>query len=286
MYGPGAIGADGLVHQGFPYPPVAVWTELPGYVLGGDYRWSSVAAVALSAILIASCQRSKSGVGMMAAALLLFTPRAFFVIESGWTEPVTLLWLCVVAWCAMRAPWWAMGAALGIFLASKQYLVWAVPPVILLAGKPTDWGKLIKMLVVAAIAAGAVSLPLMLWDLKAFWHANVAVADKAGFRADALSYLALWADWTKHAPTALAATIVGFGAAGVATCFACLRAPRTPRGYVLGVALALMGFFAFYKFAFCNYYFLIIGALCLATACGSDQETERESATETQRAQR
>src|SRR5258708_18368996 len=36
MYSAGAIGADGLVHQGFPYPPVVVWMEFPGFLIGGD----------------------------------------------------------------------------------------------------------------------------------------------------------------------------------------------------------------------------------------------------------
>jgi 4-amino-4-deoxy-L-arabinose transferase-like glycosyltransferase len=44
------------------------------------------------------------------------------------------------------------------------------------------------------------------------------------------------------------------------------RAPRSPHGFALGVALVLGLFFAFNKQAFANYYYFVIGALCVAAA--------------------
>jgi hypothetical protein len=44
------------------------------------------------------------------------------------------------------------------------------------------------------------------------------------------------------------------------------RLPSTPAGFAAAVALNSFAFFAFNKQAFCNYYFFVIGALCVALA--------------------
>jgi hypothetical protein len=276
LYAPGALHAeDGLVHQGFPYPPMAFWLELPGYVIGGDYRWSSLAAIALAAILIAYCGTGfqpgpapRRDFAHLAAAVFLTTPRTFFVLESGWTEPLTLLLLCATIFTALRLPR-LMPIFLGLFLCSKQYLLWAIPPIILLAGRPLHPGRLTRILLVAFVAGCCASLPLILWDPKSFIAASFSIADAATFRTDALSYLALWAAVTHHTPTAGAATAIGFTTAALTTALATARAPRTPAGFALAVAFAHLVFFAFYKFAFCNYYYLLIGALCAAAAAAT-----------------
>jgi hypothetical protein len=43
-----------------------------------------------------------------------------------------------------------------------------------------------------------------------------------------------------------------------------LKAPRTAAGFAAGGALILLAFFAFNKQAFCNYYFVVVGALWCA----------------------
>jgi hypothetical protein len=258
LYGPAAKSADGLIHLGFPYPPMVLWLELPGYLIGGDYRWSNLAAMAATALLIAFMSRNR--LAPLAAALFLFTPRALFVLESGWTEPITALLLAATVFCAVRLPR-TMPILLGLFLCSKQYLIWAIPPIFLLTDRPS---RLVKTLAIAFIAGAVASLPLILWDVKAYLAANVDVANGAGFRMDALSYLALWANVTKIIPTAGVATAIGFGAAASATALVCLRGKRTPAGYAAAVAMAHVAFFAFYKFAFCNYDWFLIAAFCCA----------------------
>jgi hypothetical protein len=267
LYAAGALRADGLVHQGFPYPPMVFWMELPGYWLGGDYRWSNLAAMALAALLIAFTPRRRPTAGAslapLAAALLLTTPRSFFVLESGWTEPTTLLLLAATVFSAVRLPR-VMPVFLGLMLCSKQYLIWAIPPVVLLAGRPLNAPRLVRIVLAAFIAGCVASLPLILWDYRAFVAANFAIADAATFRTDAMSYLALFASVTHHVPTARAATLIGFTAAAFASVLVMIRGPRTAAGYAAGVAFAHVAFFAFYKFAFCNYYYLLIGAFCCA----------------------
>jgi hypothetical protein len=283
LYAPGAVRADGLVHQGFPYPPVVFWLDLPGYLIGRDYRWSNLAAMAIAALLVGFARpraagglpESSSPLGPLAAAVFLTTPRAFFVLESGWTEPTTVLLLCATVFCAIRAPR-LMPVFLGLFLASKQYLLWAIPPVVLLTGGQRRWGGLVRILLIALLVGCAASLPLILWDVRAFVTANFGIADQAAFRTDALSYLAWYANVTGRIPTAGAATVIGFAAALAATAIATLRGPRTPAGYAAALAFAHLVFFAFYKFAFCNYYYFIVAAFCCAAGATGPQRGDGE----------
>ena len=261
LYAPGAL-QNGIVHQGFPYPPMVLWMDYPGFALGGDYRWSNLFSMIVSAVLIA-LMRPKSRYGMYAALLLLFTPRALFVLESGWTEPTTLLLFTATIFCAVRFPK-LMPIFLGMFLCSKQYLLFAIPPIILLERKEIRWAMLVKMLMVAFFVGCAVSLPLILLDIKAFKAANFDIASKAAFRVDALSYLALLSNVTNFIPSNSLASICGFGTAIIATIFTLRRRMHSPFGYAIAVAFIHLIFFAFYKFAFCNYYYFLIGTICAA----------------------
>ena len=82
------------------------------------------------------------------------------------------------------------------------------------------------------------------------------------FRIDSLSYLAWYARITGSQPAAW----VGFAAMLAAMVLVLWRAPRTPAGFAAGGATILFAFFAFNKQAFCNYYFVVLGALWCAVA--------------------
>ena len=281
LYAPGAI-IDGKVHQGFPYPPVVFWMALIGYGLFQDYRYASLLSMAGTALLIGYSRPTR--VAKLAAVLFLFTPRAFFVLESGWTEPFSALLLAAVVFYACRAmspshaiiedptnlasrgrlAMW-MSAATGLFVASKQYLVFAAPVAILLLGRRFSWRSAIKPAAVAVGAACIVSLPLVLWNLKAFIQSTSAAAGAAAFREDAMNFMAMFGYYfPKYLPSATLASQCGVIAAIIGIAIVLRRGPRTPAGFAAGVALVYFLFFAVYKFAFCNYYYLIIAACCCA----------------------
>ncbi|MBK7858061.1 MAG: hypothetical protein IPJ65_05435 [Archangiaceae bacterium] len=123
FYGEG-LSVNGVLQFGYPYFPLSLLLALPGQVLLGDYRYAQLAAMALSAVFIAKARPGR--VGIAAASLLLFTPRVFFVLEQGWTDPFVLLGLSAVVFVAIRwkpaLPW-----VLGLTLAVKQYTVFMVP---------------------------------------------------------------------------------------------------------------------------------------------------------------
>jgi hypothetical protein len=152
---------------------------------------------------------------------------------------------------------------LGVLLASKLYMPFAVflTP-LLLGGRLRD---LPAVLLRAALTGGAISLPLILWDLPAFMNSAVTLQFRQPFRWDSLSYLAWWISGRQDA-AAVPSSAWAFVAMFVATALCLWRSPRSPGGFPFGIAVVYMAFFAFNKQAFLNYYSLVIGAACCAIA--------------------
>jgi hypothetical protein len=108
--------------------------------------------------------------------------------------------------------------------------------------------------------AAAVTLPIALWDVGAFVRSAVLLQFRQPFREDSLSYPAAiyWSTgWRGPA-------WVAFVLAAVAVVYCLRKCPRTPAGFAAALGLVCFVFFAFNKQAFCNYYHLVIGALCCA----------------------
>ena len=269
FYGPGLL-VNGRVQVGFPYPPFSLLLAGAGHLLGGDYRFANLAAMGLAALLMGTCQPGRWA--PVAAALFLFTPRSFFVLEQGWTDAYLVLLLAATVWCACRMPR-LLPVALGLLFATKHYLVLATPLVVLLHPGPRPWRDTVRTLWKAAAIAAVVTLPFAVLDPAAFFHDLVGFQLRQPFRRDALSYLAWWDVVKGQRPP----TWLGFAALLPALGLSLWRAPRTPAGFAAAVALTFLLFFAFSKQAFANYYFFIIGALCCAIAAWRPPRWEQET---------
>jgi 4-amino-4-deoxy-L-arabinose transferase-like glycosyltransferase len=258
VYGQGLM-EGGKLKFGFPYPPLSLYLATAGYRLAGDHRYAQLVALTLAGLLIASCRPGRTAA--LAAVLLLFTPRAFFILGRGWTEPFVVLMLAATVFCACRG-WKLLPVALGLLLASKQYMVLAIPLAYLLVPGWRDWRRYLLLVVGAVVVAAVVSAPLVLWDWRAFVHSAGTVQKLAPFREDALSYL-VWIDHQWHRRYDVK---VGFAAMAVGLVLALWRCPRDAGGFAAGVAMVYLPFIAFNKQAFANYYLFVIGALCCAVA--------------------
>jgi len=260
----GAEITDGrTLFFGFPYPPLSLFLATLGFAATGDHRTAQLLAYCVAAACLVALRPDR--LGALAAAVLLFTPRGLFVLEQGWTEPfgVALLGLVLVA--AVRAPRF-LWLALGALFAWKQYTVVLLPLTVLLLPRPFRWRAWARLIVPALLVTLALSLPLALWDVRAFWRSVVWLQTVQPFRADALSFpSALVAmGWSPPpvVPTLLVLTLL-------AIALVLWRAPRTPYGFAAGVTVVLGVFFAFNKQSFCNYWFLVLGAAALAVAAAA-----------------
>ena len=266
FYGPG-VSSGGRLWFGYPYPPLGLLFTTPAHLLG-DFRLAHLACMTAAGALIALARPGR--IAFAAAALLLFTPRGFFVLEAGWTEPLAVLCLAATVFAACRAPR-ALPVALGLLLASKQYLVLSLLVVPLLGRTRRTWPPLAgKALAVAAV----VTLPLALWDLSAFWHSAVALQFRQPFREDSLSFLVPLAGLAGGRPPAW----VAFALAAAAGVTAVRRMAVGPAAFAAALAATFLVFFAFSKQAFCNYYYFVVAALCCAAAAGSCSADRRAPA--------
>lgn len=265
VYGEGMV-VDDTLQFGFPYPPISLYCSTLGFWLGNDTRFAQAVALTLAGLLIGYCRPGRQP--KLAAALLLFTPSVWFVLGRAWTEPFVILFLALTIFCACRRLRWALPIALGLFLASKQYLFFAVPLSCLLVrdfnwrrkGSWLAWGML---LLVSAAVAAAVTLPIALRDWHAFWFSTVTVQREAPFRWDALSFL-VWAGLNIDSKYTLWGAGPAFVAAVAGLAAALGRLKPSPGAFAAALGLVYLLFIAFNKQAFCNYYFFVIGCMCCA----------------------
>ena len=256
FYNPAAIIGN-RVAFGYPYPPASLLLVVPGYVLFGDYRYSEVALLIAAAALIGYTQRTRTA--KLAACLLLTTPRVWFVIEQGWTEPVPLFGLALAVFFIARHPVPA-GWAAGLMVVTKQYLGFCGLAVLrLLWLRPRQWPWVLGGIVAAACI---VTLPLALWHPNAFMRNVVWLQTQEPFRMDSLSFLS----WAAHNGYGRGTFLWAVGSAVAAAVIGIVATHNTPAGFAASVTLTTFLMFAFGSKAFCNYYFFVIGALCATLA--------------------
>ena len=256
FYNPAAL-AGNRVMISYPYPPASFYFAVPGHVLFGDYRYSEAALLVLGAALIGF---SRPGLlSKLAACLLLTTPRIWFVIEQGWTEPIGIFLLALTVYSLIRNPI-AAGLAAGLFVVTKQYLGFtglAVLRMVFITARRWPW----TMLAVAVAAAG-ITLPLALWHPNSFMRNVVWLQTLEPFRMDSLSYLS----WAAREGMGRGSYLWAVGAASGAAVVTSFTTRNSPTGFAASVAFTTFAMFAFGSKAFCNYYFFVIGALCCAIA--------------------
>jgi uncharacterized membrane protein len=249
---------DGWLTFGFIYPPLSLLLALPGHLIGNDFRYSQLAAMAGAALLMGTARPGR--LGKAAAVLYLFTPRVFYVLEMGWTEPFAVLLASATVFCATRGLVRPLPFVLGCLFAVKQHLVLTALLTPLLHPGVSAWRRAARTTIAAVSFAALLTLPFLLWDPAAFIRSVVTVQLQNPFRADALSYAALlvregFVRMPAWVPFALVLPAAGIGL---------WRGARSASGFAGASALLYFAFFAFAKQAFCNYYFFLLGLLCCA----------------------
>lgn len=250
FYGPGMV-VNGQVQVGFQYPPATLLWALPGYLLG-DVRYSCIFAVILSALfLFAICPNPR---GLWIVSVLLFSPLTLYVENRCWTEPLVLMTLSATVYSAIRKRWW-LPVALGLFLATKQYNVLALPFIGYFV-YPFDWKAFWKLTGLSLAVGTASVLPFALWNFRGLWHDLVLFHLAQPFRQDAISFAVPFPLLIKIGPVILATFIAWAVRARV----------RNPAMFAAAYGVALLLFVLTSKQAFANYYFLIGQSFFLSVA--------------------
>src|SRR5207245_2613299 len=152
-----------------------------------------------------------------------------------------------------------------LLLPSKKYTTFTPPLAALLVTPRFTWRSYGKLLLKAFLVAAIVSLPLILPDLHAFMRSAVTLQLKQPLREDALSYL-LWAYWHWSKEGASAMWWLPFVGVVMMIPLSLWLWPKNAGGFAGAIAMVFFAFFALNKQAFCNYYFLVIAAMCCAIA--------------------
>jgi hypothetical protein len=121
------------------------------------------------------------------------------------------------------------------------------------------------------VTGAAITLPLALWDISAFLHSVAWLQFRQPFRWDALSFLTLLKTTTPERWVALSFAMTA------AAWLVIARAGRRV-SFPLAIALAFLAFFAFNKQAFLNYYYLVLGCLCVALAATEPERADHLAA--------
>jgi hypothetical protein len=259
FYGPG-VSTEGRVHVGFPYPPLALFWTIPGYLLN-NVRYAWLLALDLAAVLIFRISPDVNG--FLATVFLLFVAPSIYVLSHGYTEPLLLLTLAILVLVAQQKRQ-LLPLALGLFLASKQYSVLALPLAALLLPR-FSWKRYLSTIAIALSVALVLALPFLFADPRGLWWSLVTFQMLAPLRSDALSFSAVLVN---HGSSPIPQWCIVLAIIAV-TALVLWKAPRTPATFSLSLAMVSLVFFVLNKQAFVNYYFFSFGALCVGQAASA-----------------
>ncbi len=141
--------------------------------------------------------------GLGLTVILLFNPITFFIEAFSWTEPLVWMLLCATFYTALKKPKW-LPLALGLFLASKQYNVLALP----FLGywlQDFEWRAYWRLVAGSLAVAVATVLPFALWNFHALWHDLVWFHLAQPMRHDELGFAAIFPLAMKIGPLLLLA---------------------------------------------------------------------------------
>ncbi len=236
--------------RGYSYPPASmVPFSLSERV--GDARWLSIAAVTAFAMIVVWFASAWTSHAVLLVGCVLTYPMLGSMIVNGWTEPLQLV-LLVASGVVFTRPI-SSGAFGGLAVASKQYMVLALVPMLLVP----DRGRMRRIAVVSAIMLTSLA-PFVLWDPQASWDALVGIQLERIQRLDTLSV----------ASFGLQVPIVVAAAAATVLAIVLGRRIRTSAALAIVQASSLASYFVLSSNSFRNYFWLVAMMTLFAVSDG------------------
>ena len=252
----------------YAYLPSQLLFTLPAFRLAGDVRYAMLVALLIAGAtlrrVVQMAPRPLPALYEDAPTLFIWlSPKLFFILEQAWVDPlqIMLISLTVAAHVSKRP---ILAAVLmGLTLTAKQTMFWMVGLGGLMLGFTVR-----QWLITMAIGAVPV-LPFALWDFGALKHAIFDFFSELPARRDALT-LTNWV-WFKFA-VSLSPRWAFLGAAGVVG-LSVWKLRGSIARFGVAVVLTYSIFFVINKWAFANYYFLLMALAALAAACAFHGES-------------
>lgn len=278
FYGPDLFDERSL-RFGFPYTPLSLFMAVPGYVVGGDFRYGLLAS---GAILLGILTKPGNGqLGQLSGSLFALFPLHFGfggMFGFGWTEPFVTLLLALVVLAATRKSQW-MPPLFGLLLASKLTLIFVGPLYFLiddsLFGRHGRARRLTRILLTGA----AVTLPLAIWDWNRFWFSVVELQFFQPIRPDALTFT-VWLSNTFGPLPSFVFTVAPFLTAATALLLVFRHPDRSPAGFAFACGLVALAWLVVTKQSFLNHYYFAFAALLLGVAFSNKPTAESASLTQ------
>jgi len=253
------------VIDGYPYPPVT----LSAYAMAGAFTDPRlISAICWLAFLgwlavgsWSTRQDQSAGVGLSTLLLMSLAPLASEVWYMAWTEPWTLL-LFMAAAISWKRSSIGSGILLGLALASKQYLIFLLP--LLLLHREEGWRR---RSMAALITAGVTLMAGLLPGPTAFFQATIGNLTSIGFRPDTQSLPGLASE------LGISVMLPNWLWIGISllTVLVLARTSRTRSGFMLRAGIGL-GVAFLLGLAFPNYWFLVAGLLAIGTVLEPEDE--------------
>jgi hypothetical protein len=246
---------DGTLVFGYPYPPPPLLTYGLSSAFIDPRLISLIAWIALLGGIARVARGSSPAVPSALGALVLLATMPIWrtTLFMAWTEPLSLALLGGGIIGIRRGSRWG-GIVLGVALASKQYLVFLAPLVLMYrdpGGKRPGWWALLT----AGVVAG---LPVLFGPAD-YFRSIISNTLGVGIRPDSQSMngaiAALGGDFV--IPVALAMTAVGL------TWFAIWK-NKGPREMMLTGSALILAILFLTTSAFPNYWLLVAGITALA----------------------
>ncbi len=246
----GAWGMEGGVITGDPYPPVALILYSIGDWTTGDPR----AAGALAWIILIGATMVLGLKNHIPAVVLATSGALPLLLWTGWTELLTIS-LVAAAAALWRSPVVA-STVLGLALASKQYMVVALPLVMALSSRPERLRRVVSIVVAAVAALAGFAFGAGYLQATVFAYGDFAT------RSDSSSlygFVSIFAP-----PFGVPFWLGPVAAFATATWLAVRRQIEDVAAWLRASAVSLSVLFLLGTQAFSNYWFLVWALLLIA----------------------
>ena len=224
---------------GYAYPPATMIPYVASEWLG-EARWVSVLAMAavMGMVLWFGSREPRAGLLLLGVAITF--PMLGAMYAHGWTEPLSLVFVFAGILAGLGRV--RGGVLTGLAIVSKQYMVLALVPLLTMRRLPR-----VRLMLVVGVTGLVVTVPFLIWDPAAFWHALVGFQFDRVARTDVLSIGAFGI----RLPIALA--LIASVAFGLAV------GRRVQGGWhiVLAQAATMAVYFAVSTNSFRNYWFMV-----------------------------